>query len=321
LSNSTMKMSLIENALDFLEEAADRLELSEDSPLQNYKYAILHLSSAIELLLKQRLFDEHWSLIFSTIEKANKSELESGKFKSVYLDEAMQRLISICEISFEKHKEVLQQLKNSRNNIEHYHVVIDRLQAASLLVKNWSFVVDFVSTHLRLDTPELIDRFAVVKEKIHRIEVYVQNRVQDIKAKLEGYKNTDIAVIDCPICLQITVPITGEDTQCLFCAEKYPAKALKSIWFSQFSEFSNMSYKDKYTTTLLHNCPHCYEESFYHLLDSDRGYEWICLSCGYHLESNLMSQCSSCGSLYVDKNPMESIGMCHDCIETRLGNF
>ena len=77
-----MKMTLLENTMDFLLEAVEQLSDPNPTP-RHIKYAIVHLSNAIELLLKQRLYTEHWTLIFFDVNKASKRALASGDFKSI----------------------------------------------------------------------------------------------------------------------------------------------------------------------------------------------------------------------------------------------
>jgi len=86
---------LLENALDFILYAAEHVK--QDSP-RSWKYALLHLISGIELLLKSRLELEHWSLLFQEVDKANESSFDSGDFRSVDFDSLIQRLSGISGI-------------------------------------------------------------------------------------------------------------------------------------------------------------------------------------------------------------------------------
>ena len=65
-----LQQNLLDNALDFMLSAAEAV--SRDEGRRTLKDAVLHLGNGIELLLKARLAREHWSLIFSDI---NKSQL------------------------------------------------------------------------------------------------------------------------------------------------------------------------------------------------------------------------------------------------------
>ena len=88
------------------------------------KYAVLNLSSGVELIFKERLKNEHWSLLFEDVNKANKIHLLSGDFKSVNSLTARTRLIEICEIDLKKidSKNHLNTLRLKRNKIEHFAI-------------------------------------------------------------------------------------------------------------------------------------------------------------------------------------------------------
>ena len=81
-----MDYSLLENGLDFILDATQKLLELNDSDLDNrcnqrlIKYALLHLSAGIELVFKYRLFKEHWTYVFADMNKANKKNdsIKSG---------------------------------------------------------------------------------------------------------------------------------------------------------------------------------------------------------------------------------------------------
>ena len=56
-----IRLDLFENGLDFIDNSLDQiLNLTDHHKL---KYSILHLSAGIELVLKEILQREHWSLL------------------------------------------------------------------------------------------------------------------------------------------------------------------------------------------------------------------------------------------------------------------
>jgi hypothetical protein len=64
-----LELSLIKNAEDFLVEA---VKYAKASSGRDWKYAVLHLWSALELLIKALLQEEHWSLLFEDVNKHQK---------------------------------------------------------------------------------------------------------------------------------------------------------------------------------------------------------------------------------------------------------
>ncbi|MGR5144820.1 hypothetical protein ACQKPX_24545 [Photobacterium sp. DNB23_23_1] len=71
--------SVVNNGLSFLDLSIERLEISPKS-------AIIDLYTAIELFFKARLMKEHWTLILTKPDIANKTKFENGNFHSVYLE-------------------------------------------------------------------------------------------------------------------------------------------------------------------------------------------------------------------------------------------
>lgn len=91
-------LSLIDNGIDYILEAVRPLFINRPESQYCLKYSILHLYSGIELLLKEKLRQEHWSLIFQDVSSADPRKLQSGDFVSIYHDELVKRLKGILNI-------------------------------------------------------------------------------------------------------------------------------------------------------------------------------------------------------------------------------
>jgi hypothetical protein len=79
---TTQQPALIEHGLDFIGSAVELLR--KDPPNErDARLAVVHLAMGVELVLKARLYAEHWSLVLDKIEGATKAELVSGKLKTV----------------------------------------------------------------------------------------------------------------------------------------------------------------------------------------------------------------------------------------------
>lgn len=123
------RITLIDNAVDELNSLRCDLELYLDiandkqvpKSEQHYavKRSIKQLICAWELLMKYRLQQEDWRLIFADSSKATTAALQSGNFKSVYYDEAIKRLAKYnVSLPFTN----LKKLHRFRNQIEHYEI-------------------------------------------------------------------------------------------------------------------------------------------------------------------------------------------------------
>jgi hypothetical protein len=84
------------------------------------KLSILLIAQAIELLLKERLRREHWSLIFKDVEKAR-----TPNATTVTIDESLKRLKHIPKVRFEgKEEDTIRNISNIRNQIQHYEIEV-----------------------------------------------------------------------------------------------------------------------------------------------------------------------------------------------------
>lgn len=87
-----LEFKLLDNAQDFVEEALRKALLTERNP-QTWKYAILHLSQAIELSLKELLRRQHPVLVYRNVDKP---------LKTVSTMEAIQRLRQIGSLELSR---------------------------------------------------------------------------------------------------------------------------------------------------------------------------------------------------------------------------
>lgn len=62
------------------------------------KHVILNLANCLELLVKYRLDQEHWTLIFSDLNKAKYSDYLTGDFSSVDIKSGILRLMNVCGV-------------------------------------------------------------------------------------------------------------------------------------------------------------------------------------------------------------------------------
>lgn len=106
--------ALADNAFDFLTRAIKELE---DGP----KYSVIHFCAAVEMLLKARLMQEHWSLIIIRPESAHRDKFLAGDFASVTMEEAMDRLRDIAgEDVGAAARESFESLATHRNKMLHF---------------------------------------------------------------------------------------------------------------------------------------------------------------------------------------------------------
>src|ERR1700722_16218200 len=108
-ASDATQLSMLENGLDFIRSGLKFIAKPESN--FDLKYAVLHLSAGIELVLKDRLRREDWRLIFKDVTKANEKKMQSGNFISVSLWECLERINEHCPVDAPD-KKPLERFKN-----------------------------------------------------------------------------------------------------------------------------------------------------------------------------------------------------------------
>jgi len=301
-----IKYNLLENSLDYILDAVSRLN-EPDPDKRSVKYALVHLWSGVELLLKKKLMDEHYSLIFKNIDdkKVSKKSLETGDFVSVYFNEIVKRLKDFCEIDIRDHIDILEKVRKDRNRIEHYQLETSKTQIVSNLIKMWSFILDFTSKHLDISSDIICSRlFEEIKEIMIYHEEFIKNRTKvissELSTKLKEAKYDK--PLKCPYCLQNAVPLLLNDEDeitCVFC------NAIKNIKEFIVEWESTWNYSGPY------DCLYC--GSLESVCETENG--WVCLRCCENWDSDEFGLCISCETRLV-LNPKKE-----PCCEFCLSNM
>ena len=302
------QLGLIDNALDFLNEAVERLSVKEPTA-SSLKYAMLNLASALELLLKQRLLKEHWTLIFADVSKASQALFSRGDFKSADFAECLDRLEKVCAVVIEKkHKDVLFRLRNEGNRVRHFHVSISKNEAVSVLVQAWSFIVDFVAVQIELSAASKV-MFESILKKITEHQAFVEHRWKEISKDIEESKKSGAAIVECPTCLELAVPVSGDDTACFFCMTRYGKDELMQKWQEVFEPGYYKSPKDHMISPITFECPECAAEQL--CKRPEEG--WVCFSCGRDWDE--LRNCRECDRLF---DPDDDEDICPECWDYKI---
>lgn len=145
-----ISFDLISNAKDSLRHAINQLTSIDGVGSAEYKQAILSISHATELLLKERLRRVHPAFMWDNVDK-----YPSLDARTVSTARAIGRLESVdgVEIASED-KAALQSCRVMRNAIEHHKFEVVEKEAKVVLGRTLSFLFDFGSRELDLDLDE-----------------------------------------------------------------------------------------------------------------------------------------------------------------------
>lgn len=233
---------LIENAVDFLNQAADGLE-------KNPKHSVIHFYTAVELLLKARLVREHWSLVVS-IHPDWKKFLD-GDFVSVSFEEICERLDKIVGSALSvTAKEKFNKIRIHRNKMVHfYHQAkmvdlpvrdvrsfrrvpsIRNMKTIEIAVEQfgaWRELQMLMTDVWRKEFSEWQNDFNEIEEKLKIYKPYLEQKFSSLKTEIAAMKKQGIVLRNCHSCsfksAQDVSPVSGlVHTKCLVCGgeDKY----------------------------------------------------------------------------------------------------
>ena len=211
-----MELDLFDNAMTSIIHGLEHFATGKSNST-GYKFAILHISQGVELILKERLAREHWVLIYDKVEKPTKS-------RTIDFETAVERLQAICGVGLDKYIVSLRRLKDVRNDIEHYKVNLSGEEAAVLIGSNIPFLFEFLRDELDTTLQDHVDEGTWL-ELLDIEQVFAQaiNKAKNEKALLCAGQEKDEEyplVLSCPICgLEFLVVSDKHDkeVECLLC--------------------------------------------------------------------------------------------------------
>jgi GNAT superfamily N-acetyltransferase len=145
----TYHLNLIENGIDFVKSGIETY-FAEDTPdPRAHKYAILHMFSGVLLLLKERLARINLTLVFEEPAKCGKPGAKTTDY-----DKTIGRL-EANSVKIERvQREILDEIRGLRNDIEHYEVHLDLARAKEVIGELAAFVYTFCADELQFNIDE-----------------------------------------------------------------------------------------------------------------------------------------------------------------------
>lgn len=314
-----MTYTVLENGLDFVLHSINDLAIANEDTVDEYekkrliKYSLLHLSSGIELILKSRLFKEHWTYVFADMNKAKKESLVNGDFQSVDNDTLIFRLENLCGIKIEQHYVLtLKNLRKRRNRAEHFSFNESILSIESSIHKSISIIIKFLVENYDVDdfNEEETTLFAQIKDNMRKLKKHYDDAKAIAHKILEQTGLSKYAII-CPECQEVFLLREEDNVECYFCGYEDTGESAADNYIFNImgiDEYSTVKDGGEYP---LYECPQCGENTF--VLDSENE-RAFCFSCDFDCDGTELEFCSSCGALFY-KSSGEGIGMCKNCIE------
>ncbi len=287
LENITL--NLLENALDFIIRGLDELyNDSDDSeyeerfiipisqPQRDYKYGILHLYAGFILLLKEKLYRDTPSLIYTKGEKTVDYKQVTDRLKKLDNSEN--------QVNFnDNDKSTIKNIQDYRNVFEHYKIEnVDTLKLKEVIIDFIDLINRFLNQHLEIDItspsfdipPETRGKILSIKPIYDRM---IEESKREIKAlgeeKVKTFKKVRLRVLrDLKKDNEIYFDRTGDDYNIFSICPKCDEEKL--IYEGEFAGVCTN--KKCYEYTSLTHCDKCGSITI--------GYDWEETWCEYCCE-------------------------------------
>ena len=285
MDKKDLKRNLVGNALDFLKRAIEEFD-------QYPKYSVIHFYTAVELILKARLLDEHWSLVVSKDPDWNKfieGDNESVTFKEacIRLDKIVQSpLPEATKNKFNKSRENSNKMIHFFHNAKTSPKEMDKIAAEQLSA--WHDLHKMMTVNWEKVFAHWKPEFNKIERKLKKYREYLAAKFSSMEHEIASLKAKGISFKPCPACgfasAKVIEIVEGlEQTACLVC-----------------------DYSEKY---LVFPCPDCRKEV--HLMD---GSGFICSECGFECDESILvdeiNEESSTQDNYFDNPYPANCGYC-----------
>lgn len=185
--------ALVGNGLDFFVRSAEELATAQ-------KFSVVNFATGVELLLKARLFHEHWTLVAVKPHQCSWSSFVNGDVRTIQASDLCEALSSATGAILDKETTTaFDAVFRHRNRIVHFipqdnvaAIVAQQCRAwhdlRALLIGPWRAI--FLAFHTRIDQVERLLR-------AHR--TYLDVKFQQLEQLLKESESSGLLLI-CPAC-------------------------------------------------------------------------------------------------------------------------
>ncbi|MFE0776898.1 hypothetical protein [Streptomyces sp. NPDC058861] len=261
-SRPDLRYPLVDNGLDYLLDVVGRLATGpgEQPVARDLKYAVLHLQAATEVLLKARLQQEHWSLVFDNPATATRKTFDSAAFTSCTTEAAFERLRNIVGLDLPaKGITAVTRLARDRNALTHYGLTQPAAAVETRAADVLNFLLPFLAQHLMPalapgERTRAEQTMTVVHAQLRGIEAYIRTRMNDLRAGLAKVADTTVT---CPVCAQPALVLAADaDPTCRFCLMTWPDTEEAAAEYSWIVT-GEVSSTDPDPEDPVQHCPNC----------------------------------------------------------------
>ena len=184
--------ALTKNGIDFIRRSARELE-SEP------KFSAAHFAIGLELLLKARLFSEHWTLISTTPHGCSWSAMESGAIHTIQASGLCAAVTTTTGTSLAHEKSVFEKVFAHRNRVLHWIPKEDTAEIAAEQCRAWYKLHRLLTRTWAEQFSEFAMSFEHLDNELLVYRTYLQTRYEELMPSLNGPKAEGL-LVECPAC-------------------------------------------------------------------------------------------------------------------------
>jgi len=306
----------LENGLDYVESVVDHL-VGNPTP-RDLKYAILHLAAAIEVILKARLGQEHWSLIFRTVDSAERSAFEKGDFESVGAAGAIDRLIKIVGLQFsDKDRVSIKRVIERRNRLQHHGLTASTQETQAVAVAALNFLIGFVDRQMRGEPGQEEAKVEAtlnrIREALSGISNLVEIRMKSLKTQLEAHH----FVLECPACGQEAL-VVDDPCSCLFCLLRGEPEDIAKRYVEEVLLVTQYEVVKDGGVWPISWCPSCERETLVAEGHYSAEARWYCFAEAERWTHAEIEACGRCGEPTLVGDHDDGLAVCRSCLSYYL---
>ncbi|MBI5953307.1 MAG: hypothetical protein HY865_16755 [Chloroflexi bacterium] len=258
-----LKFNLLENAIDSLQQGIG-FALKDHPTQSELKLSVLLVAQSVELLLKERLKREHWSLIYTKVEQAG-----SSNANTVTINESIKRLEQIARVNLsEEEVETIFLLSDIRNRIQHYEIEITFEEVLGKHHAAIAFITRFLKEEFASDIRDYfeqddIQKLISIDEALKTLQELAQQNIEKIRhenmpSRPKERLTWQFEIITCPECWQDYYIFSAEShiSECQLC--KYEGGFVKCDRCGFQAPFGSMGFHSEQNGFAI--CNSCWED-------------------------------------------------------------
>lgn len=231
-------------------------------------FAVLHLMTALELLLKARVAIKDPLLLVANGKSVTVESFSRGDFRSIGVEDAIELLTGANLLNLtDRQVKQLTTLRSMRNRVTHFVHGAGSIEARTALGAGIHLFIEIHNAEFSDDEVYSRRSMRSLAEDLRQCDEFVRERLDQLSYQLNSSTRPRTRYFsECLYCLQDATVITGENITCLFCGRTATVQDTADLYSNgETVEF----------------CPVCERPSVVCHLNSGDEPTYECICCGY----------------------------------------